>query len=97
MSKNYRTSCDDVQDLVNEKGITPIPTEDWQEGKTYLTLGLDVQCYPCLTRTTYLGVEGNKFLFKSEGVEFVTCDEVLYENTVANRLALYDACKRVRE
>ena len=57
MAKNFRTSCDDVQDILKSKGINVLPTNEWEIGKTYLTLGLDSWCYPCLSHITYLGIE----------------------------------------
>ena len=100
MAKNFRTFCDDVQDLLATKGINVIPTDKWVVGHTYFTLGLDEMCFPCVSHTKYLGVvaEGeNKgmHLFESEGVRFVYNDMDLYDNTFTNLSAMSNACKKV--
>lgn len=100
MAKNFRTPCDDVQDLLATKGINVIPTNKWVVGQTYFTLGLDEKCFPCVTHTRYLGVvtEGeNKgmHLFESEGLRFVYEDNELYDNTFTNLSAMSNACKKI--
>ena len=101
MAKNFRTPCDDVQDLLASKGINVIPIDKWVVGQTYFTLGLDEGCYPCVTHTRYLGVvaEGEHkgmHLFESEGLRFVCEDNDLYDNTFTNLSAMSNACKIVK-
>ena len=37
MAKNFRTPCDDVQDLLASKGINVVPSNKWVVGQTYFT------------------------------------------------------------
>jgi hypothetical protein len=101
MAKNFRTPCDDVQDLLASKGINVVPSNKWVVGQTYFTLGLDDWCYPCVTHTKYLGVktEGEHkgmYLFESEGIRMVLDSEDLYDNTFTNLSAMSNACKIVK-
>ena len=102
MAKNFRTPCDDVQDLLKSKGINVVPSNKWVVGQTYFTLGLDDWCYPCVTHTKYLGVktEGKHkgmYLFESEGIRMVLDSEDLYDNTFTNLSAMSNACKIVKQ
>ncbi|MBQ3946465.1 MAG: hypothetical protein II670_12795 [Alphaproteobacteria bacterium] len=100
MAKNFRTPCDDVQDLLASKGINTIPTDKWVVGQTYFTLGLDEWCYPCVTHTRYLGVvaEGEHkgmFHFYGDSVHYVVNEIDLYDNTFTNLMTMQNACKSV--
>ena len=96
MAKNFRTPCDDVQDLLASKGINTIPTDKWVVGQTYFTLGLDNWCYPCVSHTKYLGAKNGKHLFENDGLRYIVEDMDLYDNTFTNLSAMSNACKIVK-
>lgn len=101
MAKNFRTPCDDVADLLLNKGIAQVPSNEWKIGEIYLTLGLDFWCNPCVTYTTFLGIEEKgihkgMYHFKgNDNIHFVVHEIELYKNTFDNLLEMKRACKSV--
>ena len=51
------TFVEETIQLMNERGIKMISTNDVELHKDYISIGLDMQCFPCVTTVQYHSID----------------------------------------
>lgn len=84
----------DVNEIISSK-----ITERAQVGDYALSVGLDMNCLPCIAFSRIEGMVGGKYLIHSteDGIKLVTDDiSGFYPDTPKNREIIKDACRKER-